>query len=204
MARRFSLGFPTRGGSINQRASDAHDSRYMRSEEQRRDAFQANMFEFQRETQAEEEAQASGEHLREKEFDHMVANFKSVFLQALSRRNDLYKEADMHHEDIFWKADAAREALFSQGQQGRADSFRSDQEAWTKSSEWNSTIRRALLFEGRQRAKDICAALNAVLVEQFNQLMKSQEDEFLADERRRDDLVTKQERNANTFMHLLY
>ncbi|KAG6839484.1 hypothetical protein C0991_002185 [Blastosporella zonata] len=120
-----------------------------------------------------------------------MTNFKGIFLQGLAHRNELYKEADTHHEDTFSKANAEREAVFSQGQQGRADAFKYDQEARAKSSEWNSTARRTLLQKGHRRLEDTCTAIDAALVEQFNTLLKSQEDEFVADERRRDNLASK-------------
>ncbi|KAG6838812.1 hypothetical protein C0991_008234, partial [Blastosporella zonata] len=154
------MRFPTRTVS---KASEEHDGRYTRSEEQRKDIFQASLYEFQREFREEEEAQSLGEHSRRKEFDTAMTNFKGIFLQGLAHRNELYKEADTHHEDTFSKANAEREAVFSQGQQGRADAFKYDQEARAKSSEWNSTARRTLLQKGHRRLEDTCTAIEAAL-----------------------------------------
>ncbi|KAG6849876.1 hypothetical protein H0H93_004094 [Arthromyces matolae] len=88
------------------------------------------------------------------------------------RRQKEYQDADAHYEERSQKAEAAREAIFLEGQRDRSRAFDIDQETRSKRSEWYSSARHMLLGEGHQRYKDKFIALENVLVEQFNGLLK--------------------------------
>ncbi|KAG6904603.1 hypothetical protein DXG01_008678, partial [Tephrocybe rancida] len=170
---------------------EAHEARYFQSEKQRMDVFQASLYNFQREFQEEDDVQSAGERGRVKDFDDAMANFKGAFVNNIRRQEERYNEAEARHEETFRRSNAVREAIFSQKQQGRADAFKSAEEARAKSAEWNTAARRTILLEGRQKMKDACVSLDALLTDQLRRILDTQEKDFLANEHRRDELVRK-------------
>ncbi|KAG6907483.1 hypothetical protein DXG01_008773 [Tephrocybe rancida] len=172
---------------------EAQEAQYLRSEERRTDAFQTSLRHFQQEFQEEVEIQSAGERGREKDFDHAMARFKNVFVKNLMCQDERYNECNALHEETFQESDAAREAVFAQGQQDRADAFRVEEEARAKSTDWSTAARRTLLIGSRQRIQDTCASLAAFLTDQsaLDKMLIRQEDDFLADERRRDEIARK-------------
>ncbi|KAG6915962.1 hypothetical protein DXG01_009097 [Tephrocybe rancida] len=121
-----------------------------------------------------------------------MARFNGAFVDHLVRLEERYNDDDARHEEIFRSSMAVREALVSQVREGHMDALRAEQEARTKTGEWNTAARRTILLEGRQNYKDVCASLDALLTDQFNTILNTQEAEFLAAERRRDELVRKE------------
>ncbi|KAG6906048.1 hypothetical protein DXG01_016137 [Tephrocybe rancida] len=184
------MNHSTRAKSTDRdKAFEAFEARYFRSEERRMDTFQPSLYKFQREFQEEDDAQSAGECGRVKNFDDSMASFKRTFVNNIRRQEERYNGADTEREETFRRSNAVREVIFSQGQQGRADAFKSAEEARAKSAEWNAAARRTILLDGRQKMKDTCISLDALLTDQFHRILDTQEENFLANERRRDELV---------------
>ncbi|KAF5375943.1 hypothetical protein D9615_008218 [Tricholomella constricta] len=174
-----------------QKSSDDHKARYALSEGKRNDTFRSSLREFQREFAEEERIQAVGERARGEEFDKTLNGFSASFEANQQRRDRSFLEADVRQEEIFQKNEAAREAVFSEGQRSREAAFKNDQEMQGRHSEWHGAARTTLLLQGRQSRKDACAAIDAALVDQFNKLLRTQEESFVSKERQRDDIFRK-------------
>ncbi|KAF8063404.1 hypothetical protein FPV67DRAFT_242162 [Lyophyllum atratum] len=150
---------------------------------------QKTLYEFLQEFAEEEKAQDVGEQARSTEFDEMMAGFTEVFETDQQRQERLFLEADARQEETFQKREPLREAVFFEGQISRAAAFEVEQTSRAKRSEWHSAAREMLLVQGRQGRKDACTAVDAALVQQFDKLLKVQEDSFSSAESRRDGIV---------------
>ncbi|GLB42912.1 hypothetical protein LshimejAT787_1203610 [Lyophyllum shimeji] len=139
----------------------------------------------------EETAQTVEEQGRGKEFDQMMAELNETFATNQQRRERLFREADALQQEVFQKNEPDRETVFLDGQTSRAALFEAHEASRAQRSEWHNASRETLLQQGRQRRKEACDAIEAALVKQFNKLLKSQEDSFVAEERRRDIIVQK-------------
>ncbi|GLB42909.1 hypothetical protein LshimejAT787_1203580 [Lyophyllum shimeji] len=169
--------------------SAAQEAQYALSEDHRNDAFRQSLHDFQQEFADEEKAQAVGEQGRWQAFDDMTAEHDDFFEPNQQRRERSFLETDSRQEETFRKNEADREAKYLEGQERRADMFERCESSRVKHSEWHSAGQETLLLQGRQRRKDICAAIDAALGDQFDKLLKTQEDSFVTAEIRRDSIV---------------
>ncbi|GLB42673.1 hypothetical protein LshimejAT787_1201220 [Lyophyllum shimeji] len=149
------------------------------------------LHEIHKECAEEEIAQAVGEQARGKEFDQMMAELNQAFATNQQRREQLFLEADARQQETFERNEPERESVFLEGQASRAAAFEAHEAGRAQRSEWHNAAREALLSRGSQARKAACDAIEAALVEQFDKLLKSQEDSFTAEERRRDGIVQK-------------
>ncbi|GLB42910.1 hypothetical protein LshimejAT787_1203590 [Lyophyllum shimeji] len=200
MERRFFdlLKLPRRNSA---RASDAAEVLYALSEDRRNDAFRPSLYAFQQKFADEEKAQALGETGRWKEFDGMTAIHDDAFETNLQRQERSFLEAESGQEKTFHENEAGREAEFLEGQNRRAATFESCEVSRTKHSEWHAAARETLHTQGRQRSQETCAAIVAALVNQFNRLLKAQEDSFVAAEVRRDSIVKQLAEDRSRLLH---
>lgn len=137
----------------------------------------------------EELQQAVGEKSRNTEFDRMLARMEETFYTNVERRDRSFQEAHTKRESIFRTHEDWRQKQFSEGEFHREVMFERDQEMRLKYSKQYVSIRRTLFEQGRQEREDICRKLESDLVEQFDSLLRFQEECFDSAERQRDEIV---------------
>lgn len=137
----------------------------------------------------EERQQAVGEKYRNTECDQMLARMEETFYTNAERRDRSFQEAHTKRESIFRTHEDWREKQFLEGEFHRGVMFERDQEMRLTYSEQYGSICRTLFEQGRHERENICQKLESDLVEQFDSLLRFQEECFDSAERQRDEIV---------------
>lgn len=115
----------------------------------------------------------------------------------MDRSRSRFGTNEQRRERLFWTPTHGKRTVFKKTKlfgarcfwRAKTAAFESDQASQAKHSGWCSSARETLLLQGRQGRKDACAAIDAALLDQFNMLLKQQEDSFVSEEHRKDGIV---------------
>lgn len=138
----------------------------------------------------EERRQSAGEKTRKIDFDGMVYDIDQQFNAKAERRDQAFQEAQKKQEVVFRDNEALREKQFSEGEVHRSTMFQQAQEMRRKMSEWHSTISRSHVMQGHLAREKMCQKLEDDLADQFDDLLRFEEDSFTSAERQRDETVS--------------
>jgi hypothetical protein len=153
--------------------------------------------EFSRSTQEqrqeylnEETQQSEGEKFRNIKFDGMIYDLDEQFSAKAAQRDRAFQDAQWKQEDIYRVNEAEREKQFSAGEDDRGAMFHHDQERHRKLLIWYINVRLSHFAQGRPEREKICQKLEDDLREQFESLLRFQEECFASAEHQRDEIVS--------------
>lgn len=148
------------------------------------------MQEQQQEHLNEEKLQSEGEKSRNSEFDRMMHAINEAFDTKTEGQIQSFLDAQEKREVLFRVNEDSRENRFSKGEIHRGVMFQQDQDIRQKLSDWYVGICRSHFEQGRLKRENMCQKLEDDLVEQFESLLRFQEECFVSAERQRDEIVS--------------
>ena len=137
----------------------------------------------------EERQQSEGEISRNSGFIWTVYNMNEAFDTKTERWIQSFLDAQEKRENLFRVNEDSRENRFSKGEIHRGAMFQQDQDMCRKLSDWYVGICWSHFERGRLKRADMCQKLEDELVEQFESLLRFQEECFASAERQRDEIV---------------
>ncbi|RDB22002.1 hypothetical protein Hypma_010995 [Hypsizygus marmoreus] len=176
---------------------------YASAESDRQEIFSRSTYQQEEEYAHEEKAQWEGESQRMTEFDKLVADINAAFAMNEQCREKSFSETEMEQATIYGENQAFREKVFTGSQSRHTASFQQEQDARDLRSKWYHKIRNDHFRVGRQAREDACRKLEVALSEQCDEIIRTQEESFVANERRRDNIVAKLlEEGGNTTFNM--
>ncbi|KAG5634627.1 hypothetical protein H0H81_001335 [Sphagnurus paluster] len=139
----------------------------------------------------EQRSWAVGEQGRNGEFLQTIADFNDIFRKYQQDCEHSFMEERTQQEEVFQKADAGREAVFLNGEKRREIAFESSQDALQKVSDWYRESRAVLMVQWRRKRTDLCGAIEKSLADQYEKLLKAQENSFILMENKREEISFK-------------
>jgi cobalamin biosynthesis Mg chelatase CobN len=171
-------------------------------EDKRHKDFLQSSAEQQVEFAEEEVRQCEGEHSRNEEFDEFV----SQILVATTAKEQLQDNASRlvreTQEAIFTEHESARKKTFDEGQALRLSTFEESQQQRQKDAQSYEQVRDTRLKEGRKERLEVFQGLKKDFLIQVGELLVVQEQAFLQNERRRDEIVRKYRNKSSGFKNI--
>jgi hypothetical protein len=181
----FKKSTPRKAGSLPQQTQ----AWYTESENRREEAFNESRLQQQQRCTDEEKLQWEREKLRNEQFERTMITMNETFRANEEHRNKAFQDAEAEQEGNFRDNETLREKRFKERMVSREECFRRYQGIQKKHSEWYANVRNTHVRQGRQARERSCQELERQMLEQFNALVRFQEESFGAAEHQRDEIM---------------
>jgi hypothetical protein len=154
-----------------------------------KEAFQSCMSELELQHSTTMRLQAKVEEERGEECDRLMHDIRLKFDEDEAGREMLFEDAHSAQQSVYRRQEKLRNKMFKKTLAIYREESERQLDMQHKDSEWYAR-NRELIAERRRYAMDLaCERLRQQISDQMNSLLRYQEEQFAAAERRRDDVV---------------